>query len=49
MKTLFFYVMHIISMLRCRKVMREAFDIKFKYEAAICAIAKWKMNIWLNG
>lgn len=42
MKTLFFYVMHIISMLRCKKVMREAFDVNFKYEAAICAIAKWE-------
>lgn len=42
MKVLLFYIMHIINMLRCKKIMKKYRFKTFKYETAICAIAKWE-------
>lgn len=34
------YLLNVINLLRCRKVIRRARNLRFKYETAICALAK---------
>lgn len=40
MKKILFYILHVINMLRCKKIMYENRNKIYKYDAAICAIAK---------
>ena len=41
------YLLNVINLLRCRKVIRRARNLRFKYETAICALAK-KEELYLK-